>query len=608
MSIAKPRKNKRPLLRSFRFWVPTVLLVLLTALGISAALLVPRGISAADALQKAAPLTASAKEHLLSGDTEGAQSVLEELSSEAFEAHLATDYWLWRAYEWLPVVGDNLAAVRLASATLNDLSTEVFPTLVGVNFDMLKPVDGAIDIASLVELTPAVDRAVEISGSALTELGDLDQGVLVEQVRGGVEQLESGLAQLNDILAPAQTVLQLLPDALGANGQKNYLLLFQNNAEMRTTGGNPAALALLTVDQGRISIGQQASSSDFNNNRPYPIFPLDPETEVIYGPRIGMFMQDATFTPDFAETSELIRAFWAESFDEPIDAVISFDPIALSYLLEATGPVNLESGEELTADNAASLLLNEVYFRFPDGKGSDEYFAAATQSIFAAVTSGQAESRAFVTALIRAAEEGRILFNSEDEAQMALLGSSPIAGPLPASNSEITVLGVFFNDLTVGKLDYYLDAAVETTTTQCAVNDGEAVRFTATTHLNNRINAALLATLPLYVTDRNYGSEGAIQTDVLVYGPVGTRIVSVEINGEVVGINGWPDGQYRELAHHGRPVLQVPMLVRMEGTADVTVVFEAGEDQTAASFAPFETRVTPMVNETPVTVSRPGCE
>ena len=53
-------------------------------------------------------------------------------------------------------------------------------------------------------------------------------------------------------------------------------MLFQNNAESRGTGGNPAAVVLVNVTDGKISIAKQANSGDFNNNRPEPIIELQP--------------------------------------------------------------------------------------------------------------------------------------------------------------------------------------------------------------------------------------------------------------------------------------------------------------------------------------------
>lgn len=59
---------------------------------------------------------------------------------------------------------------------------------------------------------------------------------------------------------------------LGGDGPRHYLLMFQNNAEERASGGNPASMAMITVDDGRVTLGRQASSSDFPHPYDKPVW------------------------------------------------------------------------------------------------------------------------------------------------------------------------------------------------------------------------------------------------------------------------------------------------------------------------------------------------
>lgn len=603
------RKAKKSLLKRPAFWVPVgIVLAVLVVLGVIAALLVPRALTAKDALEAAVPLASQAKNEILGGDSDAANAAATELTALAEEARSATNDGLWTSFEWVPVLGENMRAVRVVSEAVHTLSTQVLEPATSISISALTPVDGAIDTDALTAMVPVVDSAADAAARVTADLATLETGSLIGQLQYGVTQLGDAVAEISALAEPAQTVLQVLPAALGAEGPRNYLLIFQNNAEVRTTGGNPAAIALITADHGRVEMTQQASSSDFNNNRDVPIIPLNPETQAIYGDRVGTWMQDITFTPDFAESSDLMRAFWAESFGTNVDAVVSFDPVALAYLLEATGPVTLETGDVLTPENAVPLLLNEVYFRYPKNQEQDAFFAAAAQSIFGAVTGGGADVRSLVDALAKSVDEGRLMFSSFNEAEMALIEGTTIAGPLPANNDSASVVGVFFNDLTVGKMDYYLHAEVDGSSTQCEVTGAGPASFSATVHMSNPIDAALRDSMPMYIKANAYGYHGAIHTDVLFYGPVGTKVSAVEIDGEIVGIGDRYDGEYREMTHMGRPVLQVPILLRMQTDATLTVTFTAGDGQSAADFGPFDVRTTPLPHTTPVTVARPGCE
>ena len=68
------------------------------------------------------------------------------------------------------------------------------------------------------------------------------------------------LASINGNLATADRALQVLPTMLGRDEPKNWLLVFQNNAEVRATGGLPGAISVVTADDGELSRNRQAIS------------------------------------------------------------------------------------------------------------------------------------------------------------------------------------------------------------------------------------------------------------------------------------------------------------------------------------------------------------
>jgi hypothetical protein len=89
----------------------------------------------------------------------------------------------------------------------------------------------------------------------------------------------------------------------------------------------------------------------------------------------------------------MARATRRNVYGGKVDGVISFDPVALSYLLRATGTVQLQTGEQLTAANAVQHLLSGVHAKHTDPRQEDAVLASAADSIFTAVTSGSAVRR-----------------------------------------------------------------------------------------------------------------------------------------------------------------------------------------------------------------------
>src|SRR5690606_36333650 len=168
-----------------------------------------------------------------------------------------------------------------------------------------------------------------------------------------------------------------------------------------------------------------------------------PWTEALYTDRVGRYIQDTTMTPDFTQTAYLARAFWQDAIGDPGVGVIAVDPVLLSYLLKATGPVEIADGTTLTADNAVDELLSNVYQRFPTGnsydtEAQDTFFAAAAGSIFEKLTSSSDSPFALFQQLAKGYNEGRILFASSDATEAKAVAGTRFNGPLSTESNATT--------------------------------------------------------------------------------------------------------------------------------------------------------------------------
>lgn len=602
---SRPQRAKRPLLRSFRLWVPVGLLLLVVVMGVVGALMAKavadRAFAARDALQDAIPLASTAKDQVLASDVEGAQATVARLKELTAEARDQADGSIWRLGEVVPVAGPNLTAVREVSETIDDLVSNALEPAAGLSLSSLAPTGGRIDVAQLDVASDVLDRVAAALDQARATVDGIDRSALIDQVSSGVRQLDEALAQIEPIVKPAQKTLSVLPGILGADGPRNYLVLVQNNAESRGTGGNPASLVMITADNGDISITQQASSTDFNNGRQNPIVDLDPGAVALYGDKIGRYMQDVTTTPDFPDSARIMGAFWQEQFGTRIDGTLSIDPVALSYLMQATGPVQLPAGDTLDASNVVPTLLSDVYYRFNtgltyiDNPRQDAFFAVAAGAVFDSITS-VSNPRALVEQVVRAADEGRILYVPASEAEADLIAGSRMTGRLPADNSEITMLGSYVNDITEGKLDYYMNTAVGVTSDVCQVAAEEAPTFTITSSLTSTLPARDVPELPTYVSPARFFPKGVVSTDLVLYGPVGSSFVSASVDGNEVAVS--------PIEHLGRPAVKVNVENRPESSHTVVATFSGSA---GAGYGPVQVWHTPMVRDTPVEVDTPGC-
>lgn len=603
---------RRPLFRSIRFWIPVgVLLVLLVVAGIAAVVgkqVYDRAMSAKGSLEQAMPLASKAADQVVAGDSEGAKATATQLAKLTADAREQTSGDLWKGLEWVPVAGPNLQAVRTAAAVTDDLVADALTPATALSLDALKPKDGAIDLDGIATMQTVVAQTADAVDKAANDLDAIDRDALIDQVDSAIGKLTGAIDEIQPMLKPASEILGVLPEALGAEKPRHYLMIFQNNAESRGTGGNPAALVMIDVDKGKISIGQQASSSDFKNGRAEPIIDLDPATVALYGDKIGRWISDATLTPDFSETARIMRGWWAEELNTPIDAVVSFDPVALSYLLEATGPAVVPNdpvelrGQEvrilheplvLTPDNAVPFLLNEVYFKYPDLLQQDAIFAASARAVFETLTSGSAQIKLVFDGITRAIEEGRLMYAPSSPDESKLLAESKLAGQLPTVNAKNTVVGAYVNDFTQGKLDFYLQFDISAATTMCTTPDAPV--FTVTSTLTNTVDPATANDLPFSVHPARFFPKGHVATDLVVYGPVGAKPTSITVDGEAA--------KGTRVTHLGRPAVKVPVINKPGQTHTVAVDFQGSE----GNYGPLEVRHTPMIRPTTLEVDAPGC-
>ncbi len=584
-------------MKSARFWVPTSILLVLVVLAIGVAIigkaLADDAFAAKDDLEKAMPLVSQVQKSMLEGDTESAKETTAKIAALTSSARARTDGALWHNLGWVPVVGPNLAGVRVAADSADRLVREVVTPLTDVSLDAIVPRGGAIDLPQLAKLAAVVEKASASVATVQKNLSGIDRDALLGPVKSGVDQIDTALGKVEPILEPVHNALTLLPEALGAQGPRNYLLIFQNNAESRGTGGNPAAIALLNATEGKITLAGQVGSSDFKNDLPKPIIDLDPQTKALYGDKIGRYVMDTTLTPDFAYTSKLVQAFWAQQSNVKIDGVASFDPVALSYLLKATGPVKLPTGHTLTSDNAVPLLLNEVYSIFPHAKDQDAFFAGAAAAVFQALLDGHPQPKALLDELARAANEGRLMYSPNDPEELKVIAGTPVSGSLPTTNADATVMGAYVNDITEGKLDYYMQLAVAASSTQCSAKD--AAEFTISTTLANTLKPEQVDGLARYISPGRFFAKGTVSTDLVLYGPVDATVKSVTVNGKPASVTSLP--------HLGRNAVKVNVVTPPSAQAVVVVTYSGK----SGPYGPLEIRHTPMVRQTPVKVDTPGC-
>ena len=535
-------------------------------------------------LLTAAQLVVGMREQVVAGDRAGAQEALGQVQEHASAALEATHGPHRSAAAVLPWVGRNVRAVQAASEVVDALATEVLPSLIDVAKTVepaaLAPVDGRVDLAPLEAAAPVVVAAAESVAAGQARLDGFEPGSLWPAIAGPLAELREQLDEVAMITATASRSVQLLPPMLGADGPRTYLVLVQNPAEPRSTGGVPA-LVVVRAEGGAIDVVEQRSSGVGDLTE--PALPLTREEQSLFSDMVGSYMADVTFTPDFPRSGELAQAIWEQEAGSELDGVLSIEPGAIGMILGVTGPVTLSNGVQLTAANAAQWLMNTVYLEYPTNDEHDALFAEATALTFGALASGQWDAPAMVDVLAADAREGRLMIWSAHPEEQALLAPTVLSGELRGVQGESPVIGVFFNDGSQSKMGYYLRADVSATTTECFNDGSQEVTVTVALASTAPEDAA---DLPSYISGGRVLPAGQMRVNVLLYAPEGGWVDTVRVQGAEPGVHAqFHDG----LAVAGKTIVLAP-----GGQVVIEYDVRTGPDQSGAPVL----RVTPLALRT----------
>jgi hypothetical protein len=182
-----------------------------------------------------------------------------------------------------------------------------------------------------------------------------------ERLSGPLASLAPAVAQASELLLQANDVLDLLSvigPALGMDGPRTYMLLGQNNQEIRATGGFVGTAGSVTLENGAIARMDYGSSYTLDASAPSLQPPAPFARYLGLG---GWYLRDANWWPDFPASAAQVELAWTRAGRPPVDGVIAFDLGAEQSLLRLVGPLEVPGYGQLTADNLEQFAAEHFY-------------------------------------------------------------------------------------------------------------------------------------------------------------------------------------------------------------------------------------------------------
>ena len=278
-------------------------------------------------------------------------------------------------------LGDNLLnlAALSADAAQNTISgiQALYQSFKSVTGEFASDPDLSFDNARL-----SLTAADEDLSKAQALLNDQNfKQMAPDLISANIAGLAQRLSLYSNLVKRARTVSVLLPELIGPNS-KNYLILLQNNNELRPTGGFIGSFAKVSFE------GSKLKKLEVND-----IYAIDGQLKIHVEPpkeikndlgQKDYFLRDSNWEPDFPTSARQAEWFYTKETGERVEGVIALDISAMEDLLSVVGPLDIaDYDEKITADNLFEKAIGhaEVGF-FPGSQAKKSFLTSLTQSLF----------------------------------------------------------------------------------------------------------------------------------------------------------------------------------------------------------------------------------
>ncbi|MGH2556677.1 MAG: DUF4012 domain-containing protein, partial [Actinomycetota bacterium] len=452
------RPERRPNRR--RRAIIAAALLVLVGLGVATAVSVATALSIRRHLEQGRSLLTTAQSALLAGDADRAETDFVRARQVFREAEGERGALLLRIGGLVPFLGRTPDAL----ISLNRIGDKI----AGAGADVARGIgrlpeglsslglhEGGIPLDALRTLAPSVRRALGALDTAAEEAAELPDSWVISQVAEAGDLVRERLAQAVPLARSADALLSSLPRFAGQGREARYFVAAQNSAELRGTGGLIGNYAILTLQDGRMSL------SPFSDVQTLPNLPVDraptPSREFaeLYGPfGGGGFWLNLNMTPDAPTAATVIEQLYEEVKGEQLDGTIFFDLQGLADLLGATGPVEVKRLEyTFTPDNIVEYVATAGYLKSRVRNPFKEGPRLVAQAVWTAFLSATDPEKA-LRALVEAAAHGHLILHGADPQLQTAFRLAGVAGDFGARSGDF--FGVAHSNAAANKVDFFL--------------------------------------------------------------------------------------------------------------------------------------------------------
>lgn len=397
----------------------------------------------------------------------------------------------WRFITFLPVSNQYFKSGYEAAKSVKLLSN-TSQRLVAVTPEIIGSINYLMSSSGNKRVIDNDSIALEL-GEIYNELGFLE-GEL-EESRGLVKSAYKGIGEgkierLMQYALLGNKMFEQMDELSGVGGERKYLILLQNNMELRPTGGFIGSVALVHFVNGTLNDFDVLDVYSVDGGLKGYIEPPGPIEK--YLSEATWYLRDSNWNPDFPTSADRAEWFLDKSLDVQVDGVVAVDLELAKSLLEILGPIEVaDFGEVVSEDNLYSVTQRQAEEDFfPGSRKKANFLTALTRGVFAGIQELEAGDYLNVLkAISDDFDEKHILVNlhnQEVQKQVANLNwDGGVSNEECLGNCYSDFVGIVDSNLGVNKANYYIDRSANLT-----VDVSESINRKLDIFITNKANSS----------------------------------------------------------------------------------------------------------------------
>lgn len=332
---------------------------------------------------------------------------------------------------------------------------------------------------------------------------------LPDEYKEDYNALSSMMPVVIQTLKQSQEVADFAVNFLAQNDYKRYLLVFQNDNELRATGGFMGSFALLDIKNGEISGLNMPAGGTYDLRAGLKPVLLSPPAMQLLNPRWEF--QDANWWPDFPTSAKNIMWFYEKSGGPTVDGVIAINSDWFARLLKVIGPIRLsQHNKTFTSSNFELEMQQAVELEYDDSQKPKQILAdlapAVIDKIFASDTKNILSLASHVSDGLK--DRDIQLYFKDEKAKNFIVKNLWQGEQLDYSQDYLSVVAT---NIGGGKTDTVVDQDIIHNTE--IFNDGTV------------INSIVIKRSHLGAIDNNF-TNVANRSYLRIYVPLGSKLIS----------------------------------------------------------------------------------